>query len=217
MRQKWGVWPSHASVTHVWGAVGHRAVANIHLEEWKAALSDVDRALTLEARNADAHVLRAKLYWKLGMLPQGNADMTAAVALAPAHPEVVEFEEARWSIAEKAYQSAASLMLVRACDCMRVAVWLRYGVSGAACVRLNCVTNGPVPSQLRDSAGAILELHRALELAPDDVKYRVLRAAAYRQEVCQPVCPGSSQLVWLTRFGGGVRETLPTHCEISSA
>lgn len=73
-------------------------------------------------------------------------------------------------------------------------------VSVAACVRLNCVTNWPVPSQLRDSAGAILELHRALELAPDDVKYRVLRAAAYRQEVCQPVCPGSSQFVWLT-FG----------------
>lgn len=92
----------------------HRAVANIHLQEWRAALSDVDRALGLDARNADAHVLRAKLYWKLGMLPQGNADMTAAVALDPGHPEVVEFEEARWSIAESAYQRAASLMLVRA-------------------------------------------------------------------------------------------------------
>ena len=61
-----------------------------------------------------------------------------------------------------------------------IASWLELGAGGVhytfMCVRC-------VHVQLRDSAGAILELHRALELAPDDVKYRVLRAAAYRQEV----------------------------------
>ena len=105
--------------------------------------------------------------------------MTAAVVLDPGHPEVVEFEEARWSIAESAYQRAASLMLVRgAHSCGFAALELGAGGVHDAFMCVRCVH-----VQLRDSAGAILELHRAWELAPDDVKYRVLRAAAYRQEV----------------------------------
>lgn len=74
----------------------HRAVTHVYLENWRAALADADHAIFLAPRNADAHVLRAKLYWKLGMLPQGNAEMHAAVTLNPQHPEVLPTTKACW-------------------------------------------------------------------------------------------------------------------------
>ena len=65
-----------------------RAVALVHTGSYAEALRDADKALFLKPGCADIVILRAKIYFELGLKQQGADQMQAARVLRPDHPEV---------------------------------------------------------------------------------------------------------------------------------
>ena len=88
----------------------HRAIAALHTHGWRAALAGIEHCLLLTEPNAEVHVLRAKLLWKLRM-PTLREAFKTAFRLSPTHPEVVLFESIQHKKAKNQYQSASNCLL----------------------------------------------------------------------------------------------------------
>ena len=88
----------------------HRALADVHANNWRGALSNAEHCLLLSETNAEVFVLRARLHWKL-RLPTLRQAFKAACDATPAHPEVVLFESMQREETERQYRRASNCLL----------------------------------------------------------------------------------------------------------
>ena len=96
-----------------WQYFMHRALCKINMKRFRLALRDIDHVLILHKFSPDTYILRAKLRWYLGNIPEGNADFRRAHALDSRHPEVIVFEELLWKNADVAYREASSAIMTK--------------------------------------------------------------------------------------------------------
>lgn len=82
-----------------------KAICHIRLSEFKEALDATSRALHLSASpSAELYIMRAKIFWALGFVDQGNKDIKQASHLDPKHPEVISFTTRSFAESEVLYQ-----------------------------------------------------------------------------------------------------------------
>lgn len=66
-----------------------RIVCLVQLGDMDGALDSINRMLGPRKHpNPEVFILRAKVYWALGLLEEGNKDIRHSVSLIPTHPEV---------------------------------------------------------------------------------------------------------------------------------
>ncbi|KAJ8600909.1 hypothetical protein CTAYLR_005050 [Chrysophaeum taylorii] len=98
------------------------ALTRTKLRDLRGGLESATRALKIEPGSstsgseqsnrvkAEQYVLRARLYWAIGLTEAGLADMKVARTLCPEHDEVVAFTEVTLQTAAKLYRSATAAM-----------------------------------------------------------------------------------------------------------
>mmetsp|Transcript_35642 Transcript_35642/g.120760 ORF Transcript_35642/g.120760 Transcript_35642/m.120760 type:complete len:486 (-) Transcript_35642:529-1986(-) len=99
----------------------HCAIAHTKLKEFDAALRHISRAIDLDTNlvsgnspdpsYAEQFVLRAKLYWALGLIDVGIKDMSMAMSLAPDHIEVRRFNDMMQRKSAELYRTALNHMM----------------------------------------------------------------------------------------------------------
>lgn len=106
-----------------------KTLSFVHLNDWRSALECAGRAISLIGANtAELYVLRAKIYWALGLGIAGNNDMRRANEIDRHHPEVVAFIERSFAKAEILYDHGMAKLgagdLDGALECMQQALQL---------------------------------------------------------------------------------------------
>ena len=66
----------------------HRAIAHVADKHYLRALKDTEQGLSLNSRQVEGMILKAKLLWKLALIEQGNVTISHAYHCYPNHPEV---------------------------------------------------------------------------------------------------------------------------------
>ena len=75
------------------------------------AIEEIEKSLKQYPNQADALILKAKLYWAINRKEEGNSLMWKAHELEPKHAQIIEFLEIMKPKAEESYQNAVKHML----------------------------------------------------------------------------------------------------------
>lgn len=82
-----------------------KAVCEVRCKRFESALQCVDRAINMASDPpVDMYVMRAKIYWAMGMRDAGNTEMRKAAVMDKEHPEVQAFIIRAFGEAEKTYE-----------------------------------------------------------------------------------------------------------------
>lgn len=81
------------------------AVCCIHLAQHQVALESLNRAIhaSITKVNVELFVMRAKVYWAIGLIDQGNRDIRVAASRDSQHPEVLAYTTKSYIKADKLY------------------------------------------------------------------------------------------------------------------
>jgi tetratricopeptide (TPR) repeat protein len=86
-----------------------QAVCCMFLGHLQHALECVTKAIEISGQgNIDLFILRAQLYWKMGLTTAGDMEMRIAERINPEHPEVKKFIGRSFEVASSAYDHAVS-------------------------------------------------------------------------------------------------------------
>lgn len=152
---------------------------------FNAALKHVSRAIDMDTHSvvecdvrkvasAEQHVLRAKLYWALGLTDAGIKDMTVAMSIAPDHTEVRRFNNA---------------MQLKACELYYLATEHlgRRNISQAVALLASAIRIAPNDIKLLITRAAAHRQAGACEAALEDLH----AASAVYQKATQPAVSAS--------------------------
>ncbi len=90
----------------------HSSLLNLEKGNLQRALAHLSEYLKIEKGNADAYILRGKIFWKLGLGDKATADVKEAKFLAPRHPDVQKFDAILMTEADSGSATASKSMLV---------------------------------------------------------------------------------------------------------
>jgi len=89
----------------------HRTMLHVENSAWNKVIQDLNLYFTLKQDDADAYILRGKLFWKLGMAENASKDFERASAIDPGHNEVQHFRKLLSSESQQESSSASNFML----------------------------------------------------------------------------------------------------------
>lgn len=90
----------------------HRAIARAGLGDLARAVQDLDQALVLDPHNADAYVLRARVYNRTGSFDLAILNVNHALKLLPNHQAALEYRNEQAHRAKDCTAKATELLFL---------------------------------------------------------------------------------------------------------